>query len=93
MSIENILIKQLKKYSWILLIFVLSEMTAFGHQKEISNIINNDTANVSTQPSKNHSNQAWLDDRQEVHGVFDQSSTKLKSIPKKIHPKARKNSS
>ena len=93
MSIENILIKQLKKYSWILLIFVLSEMTAFGHQKEISNIINNDTANVSTQPSKNHSNQAWLDDRQEVHGVFDQSSIKLKSIPKqytlkpeKIHP-------
>lgn len=93
MSIENILIKQLKKYSWILLIFVLSEMTAFGHQKEISNIINNDTASASTQPSKNHSNQAWLDDRQEVHGVFDQSSTKLKSIPKKhtlkpekIHP-------
>ena len=90
MSIENILIKQLKKYSWILLIFVLSEMTAFGHQKEISNIINNDTANVSTQPSKNHSNQAWLDDRQEVHGVFDQSSTKLKSIPKKYTPKPEK---
>ncbi|MPW58035.1 D-alanyl-D-alanine carboxypeptidase family protein [Moraxella catarrhalis] len=90
MSIENILIKQLKKYSWILLIFVLSEMTAFGHQKEISNIINNDTANVSTQPSKNHSNQAWLDDRQEVHGVFDQSSTKLKSIPKKYTPKPKK---
>ena len=93
MSIENILIKQLKKYSWILLIFVLSEMAAFGHQKEISNIINNDTASASTQPSKNHSNQAWLDDRQEVHGVFDQSSIKLKSIPKqytlkpeKIHP-------
>ena len=93
MSIENILIKQLKKYSWILLIFILSEMTAFGHQKEISNIINNDTASASTQPSKNHSNQAWLDDRQEVHGVFDQSSIKLKSIPKqytlkpeKIHP-------
>lgn len=90
MSIENILIKQLKKYSWILLIFVLSEMTAFGHQKEISNIINNDTANVSTQPSKNHSNQAWLDDRQEVHRVFDQSSTKLKSIPKKYTPKPEK---
>ena len=90
MSIENILIKQLKKYSWILLIFVLSEMTAFGHQKEISNIINNDTANVSTQPSKNHSNQAWLDDQQEVHGVFDQSSTKLKSIPKKYTLKPEK---
>lgn len=90
MSIENILIKQLKKYSWILLIFVLSEMTAFGHQKEISNIINNDTASASTQPSKNHSNQAWLDDRQEVHGVFDQSSTKLKSIPKKYTLKPEK---
>lgn len=90
MSIENILIKQLKKYSWILLIFVLSEMTAFGHQKEISNIINNDTTSASTQPSKNHSNQAWLDDRQEVHGVFDQSSTKLKSIPKKYTLKPEK---
>lgn len=90
MSIENILIKQLKKYSWILLIFVLSEMTAFGHQKEISNIINNDTASASTQPSKNHSNQAWLDDRQEVHGVFDQSSIKLKSIPKKYTLKPEK---
>lgn len=33
MSIENILIKQLKKYSWILLIFVLSEMTAFWSSK------------------------------------------------------------
>ncbi|WP_241497984.1 M15 family metallopeptidase [Moraxella catarrhalis] len=65
-------------------------MTAFGHQKEISNIINNDTASASTQPSKNHSNQAWLDDRQEVHGVFDQSSTKLKSIPKKYTLKPEK---
>lgn len=95
MSIENILIKQLKKYSWILLIFVLSKMTAFGHQKEISNTINNDAASTSIQPSKNHSNQAWLDDLQEVHGVFDQSSTKLKTVPKKytskseqVHPEA-----